>query len=97
MFLGHLERTVLSVGIGAVVGLADAAGFFYTARLFVVNSTPHKRMLAGIAEAGRMILLVALVMFLWHLHFVPMLWLLGGAIVVSVAGKLLLISKRLRT
>jgi hypothetical protein len=88
---------VLSVGIGAIVGLADAAGFFYTARLFVVKSTPHKRMLAGIAEAGRMILLIAVVLFLWHLHFVPMLWLLGGAIVVSVAGKLLFISKRLRT
>jgi hypothetical protein len=96
MFSGPLERTALSVGIGVVVGLTDAAGFFYTARFFLASTTSGKRVIAGFAEAARMILLIAVVLLLWHLKFVPVLWLLCSALVASLAGKLFLISKRLR-
>ncbi len=96
MFLGPLARTALSVGIGALVGLTDAAGFLYTARLFLANATSGKRAAAGLAEAGRIILLIAVVLFLWHLKFVPILWLVGSALVVSLAGKLILITKGLK-
>jgi hypothetical protein len=96
MFSGHFGNTVLSLGIGVVVGLADAAGFFFTARLFIVNATPGKRVIAGIAEGARLLLFVGLVLFLWHLKIVPVLWLLCSAIVVSLAGKLLFIVKGLK-
>jgi hypothetical protein len=96
MFSEHFGNTVLSVGIGAVIGLADAAGFFYTARLFIVNATSTKRAIAGIAEGVRLVLFVALVLFLWHMKIVPILWLLCCAIAVSLAGKLLFIFKGLK-
>jgi hypothetical protein len=82
--------------MGAVIGLADAAGFFFTAKLFIGNATSAKRAIAGIAEGARLILFVALVLFLWHLRIVPVLWLLCSAIVVSLSGKLLFIVKGLR-
>jgi|WetSurMetagenome_2_1015567.scaffolds.fasta_scaffold00055_31 hypothetical protein len=77
--------------MGAIIGLADAAGFFYTVRLFTVNATPAKRAISGIAEAARLALFIALVLFLWHLKIVPILWLLCSAIAVSLAGKVLFI------
>jgi hypothetical protein len=84
------------MGIGAAIGLADAAGFFYTARLFTVNATSARRAVAGIAEGARLILFVALVLFLWHMKIVPIIWLLCCAIVVSLVGKFLFIFKGLR-
>lgn len=86
---------VLSLGLGVVIGLADAAGFFFTARLFVVNATPAKRLIAGITEGARLVLFVALVLLLWHMRIVPIVWLLCAALMVSLAGKLLFIVKGL--
>ena len=82
--------------MGAVVGLADAAGFFYTARLFSINATSARRLVAGIAEGARLIFIIGLVMFVWHLRIVPILWLLCSAIAVSIIGKLLFIVKGLK-
>lgn len=96
MFSGHFGNTVLSVGMGAAIGLADAAGFFYTARLFIINATPAKRAVAGIAEGARLILFVALVLLLWRTRIVPVLWLVCSAIAVSLAGKILFIVKGLK-
>lgn len=96
MFSGHLGNTVLSIGIGTAIGLADAAGFFYTARLFIVNATPVKRAIAGIAEGARLILFVAVVLFLWHIKIVPLVWLLCCALAVSLGGKFLFIFKGLK-
>lgn len=96
MFSGHFGNTVLSVAIGASIGLADAAGFFYTARLFIVNATGAKRAVAGIAEGARLVLFVALVLLLWRTKTVPVLWLLCSAIAVSLAGKFLFIVKGLK-
>jgi hypothetical protein len=96
MFSGHFGNTVLSVAIGAAIGLADAAGFFYTARLFTVNATSVKRAIAGIAEGARLVLFVAVVLFLWHIKIAPLLWILCSAIAVSLAGKFLFIVKGLK-
>jgi hypothetical protein len=96
MFSGHFGNTVLSVALGAAIGLADAAGFFYTARLFIVNATPIRRVVAGIAEAARLVLFVAVVLFLWHIKIAPILWIICSAIAVSLVGKFLFIFKGLK-
>ncbi|HUI93098.1 MAG TPA: hypothetical protein VLX68_12695 [Chitinivibrionales bacterium] len=96
MFSGHFGNTVLSVAIGCAIGLADATGFFYTARLFVVNATSVKRAIAGIAEGARLVLFVTVVLFLWHVKIVPLPWLLCSAILVSIVGKIFFIVKGLK-
>ena len=95
MFSGHLGNTVLSIGAGAVIGLADATGFFYTVRLFIADAASVKRVVAGIAEGARLVLIVAIVLFLWHLKVVPVLWLVCSALAVSLVGKILFIVKGL--
>jgi hypothetical protein len=96
MFSGPLGKAAISVGAGIAVGLIDAAGFFYTAKLFINNTVAHARAIAAAAEASRLILLIAFVVLLWHAKFISVLWLLGSALLLSLAGKFLFIFKGLK-
>jgi hypothetical protein len=97
MFSGPLEKTIISLGAGLLIGIADAVGFFYTAQMFVKNATSGKRTVAGVLEAARLLVLCGVVLFLYNLHSFSILWLLGMTLIVSLGGKFFFIFKRLKT
>jgi hypothetical protein len=96
MFSGPLEKTVISIGSGVVVGLADAVGFYYTARMFLVNATSRKRTIAAVFEALRLVILIAAVLLMYGQLHLSMVWLLAGALFVSLGGKFFFIFKRMK-
>jgi len=91
-----LGKTEISLCAGLLIGLADSVGFFYTVRMFVVNTTSQKRVVAGFLEAARMILLCALVVFLNSQKSFSIIWLLAAALLLSLGGKFFFIFKRLK-
>ena len=96
MFSGLLGKITLSAAIGLLIGLADAIGFFYTIKFFLANSSGAKKVLAGIFEFFRLIILVALIIFLSKHEIILIVPLFLTAILLSMGGKMLFIFKGLK-
>ncbi len=96
IFSGLLGKTGFSLAVGILVGLADAAGFFYTAKLFFSGSTGTKKAIAGFFEFFRLIIIVAFIIFLSSKTSLSMLPFLFTALFLSMTGKLLFILKGLK-
>jgi hypothetical protein len=79
-----------------VAGVIDAIGFFYTARFFFANTQGFKRTLAGILEFLRLIVLVALIIFVCSKMHVSPLPLAFMGILLSLGGKMVFIFKGLK-
>ena len=96
MYSGLLIKISISAGIGLIAGAIDAVGFYYTARLFFANATTSKRILAGFLEIFRLIVLVALIIFLCargNISFIPLAF---TALLLSLGGKMVFIFKGLK-
>jgi hypothetical protein len=78
------------------VGLADAAGFFYTAKFFFANSSGAKKALAGFFEFFRLIIIVAFIIFLSSKTSLSILPFLFTALFLSMTGKAVFILKGLK-
>jgi hypothetical protein len=96
MFSGPLEGIILSVAIGTAIGLADAIGFFYTVKFFLAASTGRKKTIIGFFEFFRLIILVALIIFLSSHKIILLVPLFLPAFFLSMGGKMLFIFKGLR-
>jgi hypothetical protein len=95
MFSGPWEKIAISATIGVLIGAADAAGFFYTVKLFIAKSPGHKKVLAGIFEVLRLVLIVAFTIFLISKISILVIPLFIAAFVLSMGGKMVLIIKGL--
>jgi hypothetical protein len=96
MYSGLLEKIAISAGIGIIAGAIDAAGFYYTAKIFFANATNKKRILAGFLEIFRLIILIALIIFLCsrgNISFIPLAF---TALLLSLGGKMVFIFKGLK-
>jgi hypothetical protein len=96
MFSGLLEKTAISIGTGAIVGLADAVGFYYSAKMFISNKPGNSRIFAAILEAGRLLLLIALILTLNSQKCFSIFILIGIAFLISLGGKFFFIFKRMK-
>ena len=89
-----LTATAISCGLGAVLGLADTVGFYYTVKLFLINPSTKKRLTAGLLEFFRFLCLVACIILISFNKNISILWLLIIALPISMSGKILCILKR---
>jgi hypothetical protein len=96
MYLGPLENIAISAAAGAAVGAIDAIGFYYTAKYFLAASSSNKKMLAGAFEFFRLIILVALIIFLSSFKSILFLPLACFALLLSLGGKMVFIFKGLK-
>jgi hypothetical protein len=96
MFSGPLEKTILSAAAGIVIGLADAACFYYTVKFFLVNASGRKKTLAGFFEFFRFIVFIALIIFLCSHRIIFIIPFFLSAVILSLGGKMLFIFKGLK-
>jgi hypothetical protein len=96
MFSEPLEKIVISAVLGIILGAADAAGFFLTVKLLLVKSAPSKKIGVVFFEFFRLLLLIALIIFLGSNKIILYIPLLLGAFVFSMGGKMLLIFKGIK-
>jgi hypothetical protein len=96
MFSGLLGKIILSAATGTLIGLADAIGFYFTVNFFLAGSPGRKKIIAGFFEIFRLIVLVALIIFLSSQKIILIVPLFLMAIVFSLGGKVVLIFKGLR-
>jgi hypothetical protein len=89
-----LTATAISCGLGAILGLADTAGFYYTVKLFLVNPTTKKRIVSGFLEFFRLLCLVSSIILISFDKNISILWLLIVALPISMSGKIFCILKR---
>ncbi len=95
MFSGPWEKIAISAAIGVLIGAADAAGFFYTVKLFIEKSPGYKKVLAAFFEVVRLVLIVAFIIFLISNKSILVIPLFIAAFVLSMGGKMVLIIKGL--
>jgi hypothetical protein len=95
MFSGPWEKIAISAAIGVLIGAADAAGFFYTVKLFFAKSPGHKKAFAGLFEVLRLMLFAAIIFFLISNKSILVIPLFLAAFILSMVGKMVLIIKGL--
>jgi hypothetical protein len=96
MFSGPLEKILISLAIGLLVGLADSVGFFYTVKLFVAKSTGKKKIIAGALEFSRLVGIIIFIFFLCSHGIILIIPFFLSALLLSMGGKLLLVLKGLK-
>jgi len=94
MLSGQSTATAISCALGIIIGLADATGFYYTAKFFLADPSKKKGLIAGILEFFRLLCLVLCIILISFDKNISILWLLGIALLISMSGKILCILKR---
>ena len=95
MSSGQPSLILISASAGVAIGLIDSVGFFATARIFFARSLPQRFLISGLLEAGRLAILVAVIIFLALKSPLPFWWMIIPALLISCAGKFFVTLKRL--
>ncbi len=96
MFSGLLGKIILSAATGTLLGLADAVGFYYTVKFFLAKASGGKKLLAGLFEFFRLIVFVALIIFLSKHGIIFIVPFFLTALILSLGGKMFFIFKGLK-